>query len=296
MIDTALPLPQARASRDEHVGCRIDVGPVEDVAAGEWLRVERYGGELTLRFAELARFDVNARRDHVVCHPAPGVSDPTLGHLLLDHVLPRLLAERGFTVLHASAVVTGFGAVGFCGETGAGKSTLAASFATAGAPVLSDDALVLADTPSGLEAHATYPGVRLWPENAVAVAGPGATGAPVAHYTDKRRLGPRDLDARAFAAGRCTLARVFVLEETPEETADTIVIAEMSARDAFLAISRQTFRLDPGDRERSAEIFEQLTRSPLLRICRSLRYPREHARLADVRGAILEELARSSPR
>ncbi|MFZ5475948.1 MAG: hypothetical protein ACOZNI_04160 [Myxococcota bacterium] len=270
-IETALPLP-ARGS-EAPADYVVDVVAPAPLAGEGWPEVTRRGDVVSLQFAALARFHVGPAR--ITCEPAPGVPEETLAHLLLDHVLPRVLAARGLLVLHASAVATAAGAVGFCGETGAGKSTLAASFALAGSPLVADDALVIAPD---LTVHSTYPAVRLWPDQAVAVA--GDTGEPVAHYTDKRRLGV------AFAGGAHPLARVYLLEEGGD-----VAISATPAREAFLALARQAFRLDPADRVGSASAFERLAGSPVLRVCRTLRYPRDATRLAEVRAAVLDDLA-----
>ncbi|MCP4204741.1 MAG: hypothetical protein GY769_22770 [bacterium] len=58
-------------------------------------------------------------------------------------VLPLVLQTRGWQVLHASAVSTPEGVVGFCGRSGAGKSTVARTWATEKHALWADDRLVL---------------------------------------------------------------------------------------------------------------------------------------------------------
>ena len=98
------------------------------------------------------------------CWAGPGISVETLRHLLLDQVLPRLLAQRGQLVLHAGAVRAGSRAIAFVGETGSGKSTLSGSFHVDGCPVLSDDGLLVTPEAGRALALPTYPSLRLWPE------------------------------------------------------------------------------------------------------------------------------------
>src|SRR5260370_35591812 len=67
-----------------------------------------------LRFLELADFLVDRAGHHITCvsrHPA--TSDLTIRALLLDHVIPPVIALRGRYVLHAPAVrpAAGVGAV-----------------------------------------------------------------------------------------------------------------------------------------------------------------------------------------
>jgi hypothetical protein len=119
---------------------------------------------------------------------APGTNDATLRHLLLDQVLPRVLAHRGHVVLHAASVRIHERIVAIAGTTGAGKSTLAASFLIAGHPLLSDDGLLLDPGPSGTLAQPTYPSLRLWPQTVERLFAEAPTMEPMAHYSTKRRL------------------------------------------------------------------------------------------------------------
>ena len=61
----------------------------------------------------------------------------------------------------------------------------------------------------------------------------------------------------------------------------------MTSREAFVALSGSAFRLDPSDRSGFEANFDRLARSPLLRVCHTLRYPHLEARLPDVRAAVL---------
>ena len=85
-----------------------------------------------LRFPFLADFVIDAEGCRIGAWAAPDIDEETLRHLLLDQVLPRVLGYKERLVLHASAVLVNGTAMAFAGNTGAGKSTLAASFQTAG--------------------------------------------------------------------------------------------------------------------------------------------------------------------
>ena len=69
--------------------------------------------------------------------------DPDLlAHLLLDHVLPRVIDLRGDLMLHASAAVGPDGrAEVFVGPAGTGKSTLAVALGVAGWDLVNDDGI-----------------------------------------------------------------------------------------------------------------------------------------------------------
>jgi hypothetical protein len=94
-----------------------------------------------LRFDAIGefRFDQRVRRLSVSLAPA---ADPALIPLLLTSSVPAfLLSLDGESILHASAVESGRGAIGFLGASGMGKSTLAALCCTSGARLITDDLL-----------------------------------------------------------------------------------------------------------------------------------------------------------
>ena len=112
----------------------------------------------------------------------------TLEHILVDQILPRLLAQSGESMLHASALsIDGKHAL-FLGPSGCGKSTLAGLLQHCGHAVLSDDCVQLELVSGRLCAIPTYPSLRLNPDSMDALF-PGVTDtAAVADYSAKRRV------------------------------------------------------------------------------------------------------------
>jgi hypothetical protein len=215
----------------------------------------------------------------------------TIRHLLLDQVIPLVLSVRGRLVLHASAVVVPRGAIAFLGETGQGKSTLSGSFVTQGFPLVTDDCLLLQEAGEHLFGHPSYPGLRLWPDSVAALFGQGTRLCHVAHYTEKKRLGP-DNGPLPFCADPAPLQRVYVLAPY-EETEDTkaITFAPLSPREAFMELVKHTYRLDIIAQERLNEEFECVARVvALLPLCR-LAFPQDLSLLPTVREAILANLS-----
>lgn len=83
-------------------------------------------------------------------------------HLLLDHILPLVLARRGALVLHGAVIGHGDDSVVLVGATGAGKSTLTTFAWQKGWTVGGDDgAVITPGTPCTVEP--TYPTIRLAP-------------------------------------------------------------------------------------------------------------------------------------
>ncbi len=74
-----------------------------------------------------------------------------------------MLTHTGRLVLHASCIRLQDRVLVFVGETGQGKSCLAASFDAAGYPLLSGDSVVVVPHPDGPRILPTYRSLRLWP-------------------------------------------------------------------------------------------------------------------------------------
>jgi hypothetical protein len=204
--------------------------------------------------------------------------------LLIDQVLPRVLTHLGKTVIHAGCVVTSHGALAFLGESGAGKSTLCAEFSRAGCPLVGDDGLVLRPARGGgFEVLATYPGLRLFPDPLAACFDQRTPSAPVAHYSDKRRL-DRNTPALLLATDPQPLLAMYVLDP-----AAAIGISPVPDRDAFMALVRASFQLHLDDAERSRELFLRLGALRDAVPIRRLSLPRDLGRLGEVREALLED-------
>jgi hypothetical protein len=94
-----------------------------------------------LRFFGTCDVEVDADLAVATVHPVPG-ADPELVPVLVSGTLLALvLALRGETVLHASAVDVGGAALAFVGASGMGKSTMATLMCSAGARLVTDDVL-----------------------------------------------------------------------------------------------------------------------------------------------------------
>lgn len=142
--------------------------------------------------------------------PAAG-DEQTLDHLLVDQLLPRALAHDGaLLLLHGGAVGIDGRAVLLLGATGAGKSTLSASFAREGHVLLGDDAQAVRLDPGGPQVRAVAPGLRLLPDALAALYPDPPELTALAHYTPKQRLG-----GVAREEGWLPVAAIFVLDAAP---------------------------------------------------------------------------------
>jgi hypothetical protein len=243
------------------------------------------GGYL-LHFPDLADFFIDGDGRQIKSRSAPGTNDATLRHLLLDQVLPRVIAHRGRVVLHAASVRIRGRVIAIAGTTGAGKSTLAASFLIAGHPLLSDDGLLLDPGQSGTVAQPTYPSLRLWPQTVERLFAEAPRMELMAHYSAKRRL-MMNPDAKACLEP-APLAGLYVL--APRAPADTsgITMTRLSPADGCMAIVSNTFQLDVTDRARTASLLAAASLTAQQIPIFSLRLPDDLGLLPDAVNRIVE--------
>jgi hypothetical protein len=115
-----------------------------------------------LHIQGVARYLVTAGREIVVDLAAAAPALDVRGYLL-GSIFVVLCQQRGLLPLHASAIAGKSGVVAFLGNSGQGKSTLAAHLAQRGFRVLADDVcLIDATEPSAAMVIPTAPWLKLW--------------------------------------------------------------------------------------------------------------------------------------
>lgn len=247
------------------------------------------GEGFLLRVPGEADFLLSADGSEVTVSPLRARPDEaTLDHLLLDQVLPRILAHRGRLVLHASAVSAPEGqAILFTGPSGSGKSTLAAALLADGGTVLCDDAVVLEVEGDNLRALPTYAGLRLHPDALAALPPMHHPTRRMAHYSDKVRV-----DLPAAPGENVPVGAVVALAPREPEGADASLPAPIHLRrlppaEACMLLISHSFQLDVTDRARQARQLELAAaaaeRTPVF----ALAFERRFDLLPQLRAAVL---------
>ena len=242
-----------------------------------------------LRFPDFADFSISSDGHEVSAYPVPGVSKQTVDHLYLNQVLPLALGRQGKLVFHASAVEIGGAAVAFMGESGKGKSTLAASFATSGFRFLTDDGLMLEANGNGYQVMPSHPSIRLWLDSKAALIAPDTPTAPTLEFTSKSRFLAGD--RIAFCDMPRPLRRVYFLGDG---SAAAVTFQRMKPAAALIELVKHSFLLDIEARELLAAHFDELSDLASLPIYYRLDYPRRYEGLAEVRQAIIQHATHES--
>jgi hypothetical protein len=234
-IASALALaPYFVQVRDEPGGepdLRVEVGPSSPHTADS----------LDLEWPGLVRLHVQGGR-RLWVEDIGGVGARGLAEMVCGPGIALALSQRGWFVLHGSACEVGGRLVAVCGHSGAGKSTMAAMFAAAGARAFADDIVPL------MVEHASV----------VGVAGPTlAKLGPVPREATPflREVGPEAIGAKTLCAwrhaaapgDRAGLAAVFVLED-----AEVVDLTPLRGQEAVRELLRHSFCLTTAGVRRQA--------------------------------------------
>ena len=298
-----LPLPGVPACWAGRADIRIELGRGDVVETGydpvhSWREKD---GELVLscarrqeedatiryllRFPDLADFVIAG--DTVICHPHPDCRDDSLRHLVLDQVIPRLWAHRGHLVLHAGAVCLPDGRViAFLGDSGWGKSTLAAALEERGSRLISDDCVTLRASDAGVSLVPSYTGLRLNEDSIATLGLADQRWTSVSHYSEKRQIEP----ATPVHQQPLLLDTLFVMDE-PDPCVSHLTVKPLSGASLVPALIKRSFLLDPRDNPCATRQLQEA--SAVVRAVRMciLAYPREYLQLPALCDGLLGEIA-----
>lgn len=285
-IAPARELPTADAATKVHDWL------INDDEDAVWLRVNRYAGGYWLHFPDLADFSISVDGTCISLWPGAETPHETLCHLLVDQVMPLVLAHCGRFVLHASAVMLPDGrGIAFAGTSGRGKSTLAAYFAGQGFPLLTDDGVLLDEREGRLWLTPSYAGVRLWEDSWATLFGEAVQLQQFAHYTQKKRVVVAAANGLDYALHAVPLARIYFLGSSAEmELPTTVEIAPVRPLTAFMELFKNSYRLDIHDRSQLRRTFARYTALSVRSLFYNLAYPHDLTALPSVKEAIVKHL------
>ncbi|WP_295449741.1 hypothetical protein [uncultured Thiodictyon sp.] len=165
-----LALPELLAADPRAAGSEPDVqirlGQVADEGLPQGRQLGPYlwvtPRQLWLRVPRIARFLVSDGNLITIATEPAGDAD-SIRVFLLGSALGALLLQRGLLVLHGNAIRIGDRCMVCVGQSGVGKSTLAAGFLRRGYEILADDV-----TPVDADCRALpgFPRIKLWQDSA----------------------------------------------------------------------------------------------------------------------------------
>jgi hypothetical protein len=295
--DTPLALPEYSGGGLGEVECRSAPASAFLAAADDagvdrrsWYR---YGfladGSTYVAWEAVGEFIVAADGRRITCRRSEESSMESFHVYMLGQALSFALVKQRFEPLHATAVVVDDCAVAFLGDSGFGKSSLAACFLEAGHRLLTDDLLILQESSGRIVAYPGPSRIKLFP--AIARRFLGATPSRVAMNagTDKRIL---PIDERLRCRVPVTIKALYSLT-APRDACRTkgASIDPLSPREAFVELLKATINrrlVSPRRLSRQFDVMSSLAaRIPI----RKLSYPRMIECLQEVRALVLSDLA-----
>jgi hypothetical protein len=207
---------------------------------------------IALRYAEGIRFHITTDGRRVWADWDAPLTLADAMTFLVGPVLGYALRRRGVLALHASAAVIDGRAVAFIGPGGAGKSTLVTACAQRGFAVVTDDILVLRETPQGWMTTPAPDHVRLWEDSERLLFGVGSSLAPLSPTFPKRGL---SLARAGLATANESVPVGALLLFGPRESGTAPRLDPLVGGEALLSLvanSYTNYLLD--DAERAAEL------------------------------------------
>ncbi|MBB6253709.1 hypothetical protein [Nitrospirillum iridis] len=164
-----LPLPELRpwtgGGRPADLSIRLGDVPdhLEDGVVIHPLVQVAPDGRCRFALAAVGAYLISSDGREVIIAPAPNATGDEIRTFLFGTVFAVVCHRRGLLPLHACCVQVGDKAVAFAGDSGVGKSTLAATLWTRGYPLLADDVTVVdMNAPDGPRVLPAFPRVKLW--------------------------------------------------------------------------------------------------------------------------------------
>ncbi len=184
----------------------------------------------------------------IIVDPAGGVKTSSLSPSITGPMMACILHQRGYLVLHASALIFENKGIAFLAEAGEGKSTLTAYLASRGGTLIADDVVPLVFSGSEVLTVPGYPQIRLWSDSLSSIGVDHRRLPTVNEYIDKRFYSV----AREFPENPVALRALFIVGE-----ADEVSIERFGPADAFVEIARHTYlKRHVAETGRAAEHFE----------------------------------------
>lgn len=245
-----------------------------------------------LAYGHEALFFVDGKAERIWGTCSPPFTNEDVVTYLLGPVMGFVLRRRCILALHASAVCIGGQTVALCGESQAGKSTMAAALALRGIPVLCEDITAFIEEHGRFYVEPGYPRVCLWPDTVEKLFG-AKDALPQLTPTWEKFFLPLDGRSAKFEEQRRAVSAVYVFAPRVEEV-DAPRIETMSSREALLCLVQNTYMNWLLDRRQRAIEFDALARLvaqvPIRRIVPHL----DSARIAALCELIVADAERAS--
>lgn len=191
--------------------------------------------EFLLRLEKIAGYYVKDGRE-ITIEPYIDSSSPDIRLFLLGSVFGALLHQRGYLVLHGSSVVINGRGVLLTGESGIGKSTLAAAFNKKGCEVLTDDICAVKFSDDGTPYIVPgFPSLKLWQDAADRLETSVDGLEPVKSDMEKYRVEIK----KGYCTEKVALKEIYLLGKYDSERVEIVPVKDLAKLEALI---KNTYR------------------------------------------------------
>jgi hypothetical protein len=245
-------------------------------------------GSSYVRWEEVGEFLISANGRRISARQFDETHGESFQVYLLGQALSFALVKQGFEPLHATTVVINGEAAVLLGESGFGKSSLAASFIEAGHRMLTDDLLILQRFRGKFLAYPGPPRIKLFPKSARRFLRTAAIGVAMNSWTKKLVL---PLDRTQSSAIPVPVKAIYTLAGPRQVCRNQqIRVTVLSPRESFMELVKNTFNYRIVNPDRLQRQFEETAEVVSTAPVKRISYPRVLAHIPAVRDAILADL------
>lgn len=188
---------------------------------------------------EVARY-LTSQGKSILVEPYFNSAESTIRLFLLSNAMAALLVQRNQILLHSSAIIHENELILFMGESGAGKSSIAAELSKRGYTIFSDDICVLQpvlEEEKSVYAIASYPMMKLWDDTINALDDD--------QFEKKHKIRPMadkygHFFHESFNANAYPIKKIFILN--PSLEAHDYIVSKISGLKAFELLGKNTYR------------------------------------------------------
>jgi hypothetical protein len=268
--------------------------PLIDRPTGVHVWLNRQGGVVARGFREagfhwmawpdLVTYRFAPADPFITAYAVPGAPVDIIWDVYRRSVVPMALQAFGWEALHASAIVTSRGLIGFCATSETGKSTVAFGLRRRGFPQWSDDGVVFRTEGAALATPLPFE-ARLRPESRAIF---GADAAMLPRLEGNGRGEQRYSDPMPIAL-ICLLKRVSGADDAPP------LIRNVPATEAFPELLIHAHEFDPYDPDRRARMMQTYLDLVALVPVVEIRFVPNRDRLETLLDTIVDKLSLGVP-
>jgi len=238
------------------------------------------------RYSTGIEFGIDDDGSIITCFTGTDGFSQVTSEMLVRRILPRVIALQDRQVIHAASLATPNGGILLCGQSHAGKSTLAASLShNLGWGLMDDDTSILtvhgqSEDSYRFKLHSVAARVGLWPDSHQALSAAMIYSEEMSAVDGKYRCEfPNQIECEGQELKAIYQLDSYSLDDNPT---GEILIESLSPQDATALLVRHQVRFYPSDAAAEMNRFTSLAKMARSVLNRTLRYPRSYDRLREV--------------